>query len=54
MDPHSFFADPDAALFLDAAPDPQPWFWVLLLKQNDKKNVYCRLGLIIKNIFVKG
>ena len=54
MDPHSFFADPDAALFLDADPDPQPWFWVLLLKQNDKKNVYCRLGLIIKNIFVKG
>ena len=25
LDPHSFFADPDPAFFLNADPDPQPW-----------------------------
>ena len=24
MDPHSFFADPDLAVFLNADPDPDP------------------------------
>ena len=41
MDPHSFFADPDQAVFLNADPDPDPGSLKFVKKSVEKDQKGC-------------
>ena len=45
MDPHSLYTDPDPAVFLNADPDPQPWFLHKIAIRKVKKVININAGL---------
>ena len=42
VDPHSFFADPDPAVFLNVDPDPAAFFWRIRIQLNKT----CKINLM--------
>ena len=52
MDPHSFFADPDPTVFMNADPDPAAFEMQIRIQrlQICKKSPYEEFSLVVKNI----